>query len=298
MLTYLLGLAVGLGSLGLYLSAFFYPEIHRKGDLVWSGVGLFYALVLWVCADRITGGVLLGQMASVSLIGWFGYQALTARLGKTPSTAELQAKVSEVLKSENMTKVLDQGKQLFNQVRDQVQSRIGSAQTTDAAKPEAYQPLTREDFGNPPVTVETQGESTTEAPRADVAGAIGAVGSAIRGFFKKPQKNTSTYVRKEFREEPAKSENNDDNAFDFEEDIIAAETAVEAGTVAMDQPGASESTVDADEIIQEEVAYESSHPEPVHPNPPPAELVEAAIEDAEEKNLPANPPETQEETEK
>jgi hypothetical protein len=299
MLTYLLGLIVGLGSLGLYLSAFFYPEIYRKGDLVWSGVGLFYALVLWVCADRITGGVLLGQMASVSLIGWFGYQTLTARLGKTLSAEELQAKVSEVLKSENTEKVLAQGKELFTKVREQVQSRIGSSETSEGAKPESYQPLNREDFGNPPVTVETQGESTTQAPKADVSGAIGAVGSAIGGFFKKPPKNTSTYVRKEFREEPAKSADNDDNAFDFEEDIAAAEQALETGTVPVDQPGAPESTVDADEIIQEEVEYESRHSvEPMHPNPPSEELVEAAIEDAAEKNIPANPPESQEETEK
>lgn len=83
MLTYLLAIAVGLGSFGLYMAAFFLPEVHRRYDLVWSGVGLFYALVLWVCAGRITGAVLLGQMASVSLLGWFVWQTLKLRLAET-----------------------------------------------------------------------------------------------------------------------------------------------------------------------------------------------------------------------
>jgi hypothetical protein len=84
MLAYILALAVGLGSLGLYLGAFLLPEIHRKNDMIWSGVGLFYALVLWVCANRISGGVLLGQIASVSLIGWFGWETLVLRRETLP----------------------------------------------------------------------------------------------------------------------------------------------------------------------------------------------------------------------
>jgi hypothetical protein len=103
MLAYILALAVGLGSLGLYMSAFFLPEIHRKNDIIWSGVGLFYALVLWVCANRISGGVLLGQIASVSLLGWFGWQTLMLRreaLPKDqqtplPTQAEIQQLIQE-----------------------------------------------------------------------------------------------------------------------------------------------------------------------------------------------------------
>ena len=84
MLPYILALAVAVGSFAIYMAAFFFPEVHRKGDLVWSGVGLFYALVLWFCAGRISGAVLLGQMASVGLLGWFGWQALTLRRQTTP----------------------------------------------------------------------------------------------------------------------------------------------------------------------------------------------------------------------
>ncbi len=79
MLAYILAIAVGLASLSLYLSAFFLPELHRKDDFLWSGVGLFYALVLWVCAGRITGGVLLGQSAAVTLVVCFGWQTLRLR---------------------------------------------------------------------------------------------------------------------------------------------------------------------------------------------------------------------------
>jgi hypothetical protein len=61
MLAYVLALVIGLGSLGIYLTAFFFPEVHRKEDFIWSGHWIIYALVLWVCAGRITGGVLLGQ---------------------------------------------------------------------------------------------------------------------------------------------------------------------------------------------------------------------------------------------
>lgn len=94
MLTYLLAIVVALGSFTLYMAAFFFPEIHRKYDLTWSGVGMFYALVLWVCAGRITGGVLLGQMAATALIGWFAWQTLELRWQATPIAQRTQVSPS------------------------------------------------------------------------------------------------------------------------------------------------------------------------------------------------------------
>lgn len=84
MLAYILALAVGLGSFSIYMAAFFFPEVHRKSDFTWSGVGLFYALILWTCAGRITGALLLGQMAGVALLGWFAWETLTLRRLVTP----------------------------------------------------------------------------------------------------------------------------------------------------------------------------------------------------------------------
>jgi hypothetical protein len=90
MLAHILALTVGFGSFMLYMSAFFFPEVHRKNDFAWSGVGMFYALVLWVCAGRITGGVLLGQTASVALLGWLGWQTLALRRSLTPRDQQTQ----------------------------------------------------------------------------------------------------------------------------------------------------------------------------------------------------------------
>jgi Ycf66 protein N-terminus len=99
MLAYVLALVVGLGSLTIYIAAFFFPEIHRKNDFIWSGVGLFYALVLWVFAPRITGGLLLGHIASVALLVWFGWQTLSLRRQLTPQAQQTQIPSSETVKT-------------------------------------------------------------------------------------------------------------------------------------------------------------------------------------------------------
>lgn len=87
MLAQILAVAVALSSLALFLVAFLVPGLHRKSDFVWSGVGLFYALVLWVCAARLTGALLAGQTASVALLIWFGAQAVSLR-PSTPATEQ------------------------------------------------------------------------------------------------------------------------------------------------------------------------------------------------------------------
>jgi hypothetical protein len=79
MLAYILAVAIGAGSIGLFLTAFIAPKIHRKDDFLWTGLGLFYALVLWVCAARFTGGILLGQTAAVLLLLSFGWQTVKLR---------------------------------------------------------------------------------------------------------------------------------------------------------------------------------------------------------------------------
>ncbi|HBY80427.1 MAG TPA: hypothetical protein DEG47_26210, partial [Cyanobacteria bacterium UBA11148] len=114
MLPYVLALVIGLGSFAFYMAAFFFPEVHRKNDFLWSGVGLFYALVLWVCAGRITGAVLLSQMASVSLLGWLGWQTLILRRQLTvpqqqtpvPTQAEVSSTVGNLLSPQGLTRLV------------------------------------------------------------------------------------------------------------------------------------------------------------------------------------------------
>jgi Ycf66 protein N-terminus len=79
MLNHLLAGIVALGSLVLFLSGFFFPEVQRKPDLAWSGVALLYALLLFAEGDRTSGGALLGHIASTALILWFGWQTLQQR---------------------------------------------------------------------------------------------------------------------------------------------------------------------------------------------------------------------------
>ncbi|TAE56370.1 MAG: hypothetical protein EAZ76_10310 [Nostocales cyanobacterium] len=98
MLAYLLAFVVGLGSLAIYLAAFFFPEIHRKNDFIWSGVGMFYALVLWIFAPQIVGGLLLGHLASVALLVWFGWQTLFLRRQLTPEVQQTPIPNPELVK--------------------------------------------------------------------------------------------------------------------------------------------------------------------------------------------------------
>ena len=79
MLPYILAVVVGLSSLYLLTTAFIAPDRHRQDDFLWSAVGLFYALVLWLCAGRITGAILLGQAAAAILFMAFAWQTLKLR---------------------------------------------------------------------------------------------------------------------------------------------------------------------------------------------------------------------------
>jgi hypothetical protein len=79
MLHSLLAWTMGLGSLGLFASGFFLPEIRRKNDLIWSGIGLFYALVMAVDSGWLRGGMVIEELASVILIVWFVLQILYHR---------------------------------------------------------------------------------------------------------------------------------------------------------------------------------------------------------------------------
>lgn len=160
MLAYLLAFLVGSGSFALYMAAFFFPEVHRKQDFVWSGLGMFYALVLFVCGERITGGLLLGQTASVALLGWFAWQTLVLRRQLTPieeqtpapEPEELAAAVQELTTPTGRAKLTAQLGQQLSALRQWGQAAIATttqSQKSSEACPvpdRPYVPLTPADF--------------------------------------------------------------------------------------------------------------------------------------------------------
>lgn len=88
MLVYGLAIVVAIGSLLLYAIALRFPMLSRRSDVIWSGFGLFYALVLWVCGEQLTGAVLLSQGTVVGLLAWQGWQTLVLREQVVRSTAD------------------------------------------------------------------------------------------------------------------------------------------------------------------------------------------------------------------
>ena len=89
----ILALAVAIASLAILTTFLLFPKAHRKEDFALGGGGLLYALILWACAGRITGAVLLGQMAAIALLGWFGWETITLR--KQVSSLAQQLPVAE-----------------------------------------------------------------------------------------------------------------------------------------------------------------------------------------------------------
>lgn len=135
MLTYLLAFAVAVASIGFYAITLFLPAFRREQDLIWSGVGLFYALVLWVCAAQVRGGLLLGQIASVALIGWLGWQACGSRWDRLSEADKAQAKVITDIKEKfdqiDFTQLGEQAKGLADKAKSSAQSL--SEKAKDAA---------------------------------------------------------------------------------------------------------------------------------------------------------------------
>ncbi len=172
MLAYVLALVVGLGSLAIYIAAFFFPEIHRKNDFIWSGVGLFYALVLWVFAPRITGGLLLGHVASVALLVWFGWQTLSLRRQLTPQAQQTQVPSPETVKTgiqeqvnklslqERLAQLQQDIGSTFSGVKDKVQQTV-SPKTPTTTKPEDITSVLAE---QPAVEIIDKTTATPEQP--------------------------------------------------------------------------------------------------------------------------------------
>lgn len=252
MLAYILALVVGTGSLGIYLAAFFLPEIHRKSDFYWSGVGLFYALVLWICAGRITGGVLLGQVASVALLGWFGWQTLTLRRELTPKSQQTELPSTE----EATEKVLTEAKNLTENLKSQA-SKVSSSESV-----------------------------------SQLSQKLGGLFTNLKGQLDEKLKTAKQSKAKPIYTRKGVSSQTTPPASSAE--TVATSPTVEV-TITEITPENPQPELDVKlnvETTTAESSPTSETSELVRPNPPDPKLVEEAVEDAAEKNLPSSPPES------
>ncbi len=137
MLVYLLAIAVAIGSLSVFLAAFFVPEIHRQNDFLWSGVGLLYALVLWVTAEQIGGGLLLGQAAGVVFLEWAILQMLRSRWLLVPTEQRSAQSITLVRKLADLS-TLQTWQTIIKNLQIQLQS-FGKKTEPPAPKPPVTQ---------------------------------------------------------------------------------------------------------------------------------------------------------------
>ncbi|MBW4638165.1 MAG: hypothetical protein KME05_08015 [Gloeocapsa sp. UFS-A4-WI-NPMV-4B04] len=301
MLAYVLALAVGLGSLAIYLAAFFFPEVHRKNDFIWSGLGLFYALVLWVCAGRITGSLLLGQVTSVALLGWSVGQTLSLRRQMAPSTqtplptaTEVKNTVGEKVSNSSLFGKISQiGKRVGGSAtaaKDRLQENLSGTNQTPTSSTAASDASVSND--NSKVQIIDKRTPIAEQP-ADI--------SATQQLTSGTQATTDTEqvisANPPQPDELVQTARESDVVEDTQVEVapviteeLVAETDVEIAPLLTEEEAialAVEMTLaeDAEQEDREQVV------EPIRPHPPDPEIVEAAILDAEEKHIEASPPE-------
>lgn len=163
MLAYALAIAVGLSGLVLFSTAFFMSDIHRQDDFFWSAISLFYALVLWFCATRITGGVLLGQAAAVALLVSYNWQTLKLRkaIAYPDRAAEL-----------NNFSILAAAYQLLNRGKSKPQAKVSRTPPVVTEQEIAIPDTTSTETPATDATTEiTEAIADREAPVTDRPGA-------------------------------------------------------------------------------------------------------------------------------
>nr|WP_290226182.1 Ycf66 family protein [Trichocoleus desertorum] len=288
MLAYILALAVALGSFALYMAAFFFPEVHRKSDFIWSGVALFYALVLWVCAGRITGGVLLGQTASVALLGWFSWQTLRMRWDLTPpdqktqlptqatpaalrgTTQQVREKLIGLSSSENVTQLKDQATRLFNNVKDRAQGSSSSGASSGSAIPTEVVAESKPSGGQ---------SAQTSNPLASISGIFNTAKEAIAQVGKKKPSRPMM----ELNHPPKSGPGTDTDISDELADEMADPTATAATPTSQTTPQTTSLSDDEPTLLLESpgpsMTESSATPEITNPEITNAELLSVSEEE-------------------
>ena len=257
MLSYVLALAVGLGSFALYMAAFFFPELHRKNDFIWSGVGLFYALVLWVYGSRITGGLLLGHTASVALLGWSISQTLQLRRQLTPKAQQTIPRVAAV------TSTVEQ----VSKSVPAVASGIGGV--VNGLTNQFQQLLNKTTQPKTPVAPKT-------TPKPQVNSRVEIIDSRIP--LPEPQ----------VVETPSETVEETNSSAEVAPASTGAVETIEVAPPLTEEKAISQAVETVSTQVEEQPLVA------IPPHPPDLELVEAAIKDAEEKHQPVSPPDVEE----
>ena len=192
-----LAIAVAIGSLLLFLTAFLFPKLHRQDDFFWSAVGLFYALILWVCAGQMVGAVLLGQLASVILLGWFAWETLRLRQAIIdPAKIPNLNKVSLVGYVKEKFKRPPAPPKAKKPISTPPKAETKAADTTEATeKPEAESPKTEK-----PTTPEPAPEITTET-NADATPEVASAESEVTTEPPVEESETAEKILEEVKEE-------------------------------------------------------------------------------------------------
>ncbi len=269
MLAYVLALAVGLGSLAIYLAAFFFPEIHRKNDFIWSGVGFFYALVLWVFARRITGGLLLGHVASVALLGWSITQTLSLRRQLTPKTQQtpipsteavtntIENQASNISLPQRLSQIQKGFGGVFSGVKDKAQQTLNKKTPATTSAPTSKTPVEVVDKRTPiselAVTTPTSSDIATELAVTTPTSSDIATELAVTT-------PTSSDIATELA-------------------VTTPTTSDIATELAVTTPTSSDIATEL-AVVTTDTEAKSEIPEAIPPHPPAPELVEAAKEAA------------------
>lgn len=248
MLANVLAIAVALGSFFFYMAAFFFPEVHRKNDFYWCFLGLFYALVLWVASSRITGSVLIAQTASVVLLGWMGWQTVVLRKATRPSTEQTEVSPDVAQKA----------------------NRFGVGNILGLFKRKQAEPVVQ--------TAELQTEAETQDTETEAETAPTSSEEAIQAIEESgaipAQPNVDIVSGDSTTETPADTEFSEEAIQAIEEsDAISAQPEIDI--TSSDTPKTEQSTTDEGEATQE----------PIAPEPPTPNMVEAAQPDEETGTL-------------
>ncbi len=183
MLSYALAIAVAISSLVLFSTAFLMPKIHRQDDFLWSGVGLFYALILWYCARNIAGAVLLGQAAATALLISSSWQVIKLRrIVADPTRASTEKSFS-----------------VANTVRGLWKRKQPKVEASAAPEVKAPMPTVTEEIAIPETPAEIPHEIPTKTPTKT------ADASSSSGNLKQPNKEelTKDQIKADVEVQPA-----------------------------------------------------------------------------------------------